>query len=90
VVEPGPRRQRRLILWLRAVSWLTLAGAAAGTILPGRAGRWAATATVALLVAAPLLRTAWLAVRWSRLGDRRFAAAAVLVLVVAGSGVLLA
>ena len=47
--------------------------AALTVVLTAPAEEPVAVATVAMLLAAPLLRIAWLGVRWWRLGDRRFA-----------------
>lgn len=60
------------------------------TLAGGRVGSAAADTAVALVVAAPLLRVAWLAVRWWRRGDRRFASVALGVLGVIGVGALIA
>ena len=45
---------------------------------------------VAVVVAVPLLRVAWLAVRWYGRGDRRYAAVAASLLVVVGTGSVIA
>ena len=45
-----------------------------GAFIPGTVGTASAVACVALLIAAPVLRVAWLTVGWTRQGDRRFAA----------------
>lgn len=49
----------------------------------------AAAGLLALLVAIPLVRVAWLVVRWFRRGDRRYAAVGLFVLAVAALGWLL-
>ncbi|MCB1015528.1 MAG: hypothetical protein KDB10_10485 [Acidimicrobiales bacterium] len=86
---PDPRagRQRRLARFLRVASLVTFAAAAAALVLPGEVGRVAGGLAIALLVAAPLVRLAWLARRWVRRGDRRFAFVALLlgVIVLAGA-----
>ncbi len=61
-----------------------------GATVPGDAGIALATAAVAAVVALPLLRVAWLAVRWARKDDLRFAGLAVALLAVVGGGVVLA
>ncbi|QGG95333.1 hypothetical protein [Actinomarinicola tropica] len=87
---PGPHplvgRQRHLVTFLRALYVLAFALALAGVVLPGEAGDAAGTALVATLVAAPVLRIAWLLVRWIRRRDLRFAAVAFGLLVVIGAG----
>ena len=60
---------------------------ALGATLPDDAGTAAATAAVTVVIAAPLLRVAWLSGRWLRKGDVRFAALAVVLLAVVGTGV---
>jgi hypothetical protein len=45
---------------------------------------------IGLLVAAPLVRVGWLAIRWFRRGDTRFGLAACGVLAIIAAGVLLA
>jgi hypothetical protein len=49
-----------------------------------------AWAAVAVLLVVPLLRVAWLGVRWLRRGDVRFALVALGVLLVVATGALLA
>jgi hypothetical protein len=58
----------------------------AGAVLPGDAGIAAATGAVTVVVAAPLVRVLWLAVRWVRKGDVRFAGLAVVLLAVVATG----
>ena len=87
----GPRLVRRRVL-VRALVVLTAvlsALAATVIVLPPPAEEPVAVATVALLIAAPVLRIGWLGVRWWRLGDRRFAlVAAALIGVVALAAVV--
>jgi hypothetical protein len=83
-------RQRALVLFLRATLVLVVASSAAALALPGGAGETASTAMIALLIAIPLVRVAWLVVRWLRLGDLRFAATAAGLLVIVGTGALVA
>lgn len=64
--------------------------AAAGALLPGDAGRLAAGAVVAFIVAVPLLRVLSLGVHWFRTGDRRFAGVAFGLLLIVGAGSLIA
>lgn len=58
--------------------------AGAGALAPAPADRWLQVAAVALLVAVPLGRVAWLAQRWLRRGDLRFGLVALSVLGIAG------
>jgi len=81
VTEPGhgPRLVRRRVL-VRVLIVLTASLSALAALvvaLPPPAEEPVAVATVALLIAAPVLRVGWLGVRWWRLGDRRFAAVAL-------------
>ncbi|MGY6499558.1 MAG: DUF1634 domain-containing protein [Acidimicrobiales bacterium] len=77
-------RQRHLLVALRVGVAMVALLAVAGLFLPGEAGRWASTGVVVALIAIPTLRVTWLAVRWIRRGDRRFAAVALAVLGVLG------
>ena len=52
---------------------LTFALALGGAFLPGTAGTVSGTACIVILIAAPVLRVAWLVVDWSREKDMRFA-----------------
>ena len=61
-----------------------------GATLPDDAGTATATAAVGVVIAAPLVRVAWLSGRWLRKGDVRFAALAVVLLGVVGTGVAIA
>lgn len=92
--EPGPHplvgRQRHLLLFLRTLYALAVGFAAGGVLLPGAAGRASGTGLVVTLVAAPVLRVAWLTARWLRRRDVRFAAVALVLLVVVGIGGLTA
>ncbi len=91
--EQGPHplvgRQRRMILALRVSLALAATLALGGLLLPGETGRALAWGFVGLVIAAPVVRTGWLALRWWRRGDPRFALVAVGVLgVVALAAVL--
>ena len=60
-----------------------------GAFVPGTAGHLSGVACIALLIAAPVVRVAWLTVEWARAGDRRFAAlGAVLLAVLVTRGML--
>lgn len=93
MTEPGhgPRLVRRRVL-VRALVILTAVLSALAllvVVLPEPAEEPVAVATVALLIAAPVLRVGWLGIRWWRLGDRRFAlVAAALIGVVALAAVV--
>lgn len=75
---------------MRVAAAVAFALAACGALLPGIAGRTAAGAVVAFVVAAPLLRVLSLGVHWFRTGDRRFAGAAFGLLLIVGAGSLIA
>jgi O-antigen ligase len=83
-------RYERIIWALRITTRFTLVAALAGTVIPGRTGRQASAAAVGLVIAAPLLRVSWLAYRWWRWGDRRFASVAASLLLVVGTGTAIA
>jgi len=76
-----------------ALAWTTRAVIVAGllsAVLPGAAGIAVATAVVAVIVAAPLLRVLWLVHRWRQEGDRRFVGLGLALLAVVGAGAGLA
>jgi len=79
--------------WQRpALSWTTRIVMGLGllsVVLPGRASTAVAVVVVAAVVAAPLLRVAWLVHRWRQERDGRFVAAGLLLLGVVGLGALL-
>lgn len=83
-------RYERMIQVLRLLTRLALVAAVAGVVLPDPAGEVGAGVAVAVIVGAPLLRVAWLAVRWYRRGDRRYAAVAAGLLLVVATGSVLA
>lgn len=83
-------RYERMIWALRLTTRITFAAALAGTLLPGHGGRTASAVAVGLVIAAPLVRVAWLAYRWGRWGDRRFASVAGALLLVVGTGTAIA
>jgi hypothetical protein len=89
---PNPRlgRQRFLVGYLQAALVAVTACAAATVVLPDTADRWSGGAMVALLVLVPAARLVWLLVRWTRLGDRRFASAAAGLLAIMAAGAVLA
>jgi hypothetical protein len=83
-------RYERMIRALRLFSRVAFGAALAGVVLPDPAGEAASAVAVAVVVAAPLVRVAWLAVRWYRRGDRRYAAVAAALLLIVGLGSVLA
>ena len=83
-------RYQRMMWGLRLTTRVALLAALAGTVVPGRTGRQASAVAVGLVIAAPLLRVAWLAYRWWRGGDRLYASVAGSLLVVVGTGTAIA
>jgi hypothetical protein len=83
-------RYERMIRVLRLLTGLAFVAALAGLLLPHPAGTAAAGVAVGVVVGSPLLRVGWLAVRWYRRGDRRYAAVAVALLAVVGTGSVIA
>lgn len=76
-----------------ALTWVTrlvLVVAVLGAVVPGGVGIGMATAAVVAVVAAPLVRVAWLVWRWVQEGDRRFVAVGVGLLLVIAAGAVLA
>lgn len=75
-----------------ALAWTTRVVIVLGllsVVLPERPAEALATAVVAAVVAAPLLRVAWLVHRWRQERDRRFVALGAALLVVVATGALL-
>lgn len=87
--DPRADRQRRLARFLRVGAIVAFWVALVALLLPGRAGTAFGVAMVAVLVAVPLIRLGWLARRWLRRGDRRFALVAVLLAVIVSAGAFL-
>ena len=83
--DPFANRQVRLV---RALQVATVVAAILSAV--GLFAEPAAVAAVAVLIAAPMLRVAWLAQRWRRRGDPRFAFTAVALLLLVGSAPVLA
>jgi len=75
---------------LRLFGWVAFGAALAGVVLPDPVGNAASATAVGVVVAVPLLRVAWLAIRWYRRGDRRYAAVAAGLLLIVGAGSVLA
>ncbi|HEY4409483.1 MAG TPA: hypothetical protein VGO87_06350 [Acidimicrobiia bacterium] len=83
-------RYERMMWALRVTARVTFVAALAGTVLPGDNGRKASAVAVGLVIATPLVRVGWLAYRWWRWGDRRFASVAASLLLVVGTGTAIA
>lgn len=75
---------------LRAAAAAALVLGALAAAVPGDAGTAIGTAAVGVVIAAPLLRVAWLAKRFVREGDDRFALLALALLAVVATGAVLA
>lgn len=84
------RPGRVIPVLLRTATAVALVAAAIGTVTTGRWSTAAGGIAVAVVVAAPLLRVALLGLRWLRVGDRRYALAALALLAVTGGGAALA
>lgn len=89
-MSTGRVRYERIIWALQITKWVALAAALVAMVIPGDAGRAAAAVAVGLVIAAPLVRVAWLSYRWWRWGDRAFASVAASVLLIIGIGAVLA
>ncbi|MCA1846064.1 MAG: hypothetical protein LC792_23300 [Actinobacteria bacterium] len=83
-------RYERMIHALQLLSRVAFGAALAGVFLPDPVGPVASATAVAVVIAVPLIRVAWLAIRWYRRGDRRYAAVAAGLLLIVGAGSLLA
>jgi len=68
---------------------VTFACALGGAFLPGTIGVWSGRACIVILIAAPVLRVAWLVVDWTRTRDVKFALlGCALLVVLATSGAI--
>lgn len=74
---------------LTLVTWSTLILSMVAVVLTGPVGDAAGAVVVAAIVATPLLRVAWLAIRWWQEDDGRFVLTALALLAVVASGALL-
>jgi|GEM_PF-766503 len=77
-----------LAKWTTTVVVLAALAATAGVILRGDIAHTLNTAALVSLGALPVLRVIALAVSWARAGDRRYAAAAALLVTLMAVGVL--
>ena len=77
-----------LAKWTTTVIVLAALAASAGVISSGDIAHTLNTAALVLLGALPVLRVVALAVSWARAGDRRYAAAAVVLVALMAVGVL--
>lgn len=77
-----------LAKWTTTVIVLAALAATAGVIVRGHIAPTLNTAALVLLSTLPVLRVAALAVSWARAGDRRYAAAAVMLVSLMAVGVL--
>ncbi|HSJ29590.1 MAG TPA: hypothetical protein VLB67_15400 [Acidimicrobiia bacterium] len=78
-------RQRRMLM---ATTWFLAACAGLGIVIPGTAGSWLAGVAILVLIAAPLVRVAWVVARLAAEHDRRFALVGVALLGVVALGVV--
>ena len=83
-------RYERISWTLQFFTWVALGAAVAGLLLPDPVGKAASAVAVGVVAGAPLVRVAWLAVRWYARGDRRYAAVAAGLLLIVGTGAVLA
>lgn len=79
-----------LVRWIRLALILAVATAVLGVLVRGDAGLVLDAVSLLLLGTLPVLRVVLLAFRWSRSGDRRYASAALalLLLMLIGVGVV--
>jgi hypothetical protein len=88
--DPKAGRFDGTVTALRLTTGLVAGAAIVALLLGSGPGDLVARVAITLLVAAPLVRVGWLAVRWFRRGDRRFGLAACGVLAIVAAGVVLA
>jgi len=87
VLDAEPRGLSPL---LRIATVVALVAAVIGTVTSGRWSFAFGGIAVGVIVAAPLLRVALFGARWARIGDRRYAVAALGLLLVTAAGAGLA
>lgn len=76
-----------------ALTWLmriVLVASLAGAVVPGGLGIALATIAVSAVIAAPLVRVAWLVFRWVQEDDHRFVARGIGLLLIVAVGAVLA
>ena len=83
-------RYERISWTLGFFTWVALGAAVAGLLLPDPVGTAASGMAVGVVAGAPLVRVAWLAVRWYARGDRRYAGVAAALLLIVVTGAILA
>jgi len=88
-LDPRVGRQARLLVFLRASLVAVAVLGLVDLVLPEPWKDRASVAMVVALIAIPAIRILWLTTRWLRKGDRRFAAAGLVLLVVMSSGLVL-
>lgn len=74
---------------LRLATRSAFALAVIGVLGLGSVSTVAAAASLTIIVAAPLLRVAWLIVRWAQEGDRRFAGLGAVLLLLGAAGAII-
>jgi len=87
--DPRRHRQVRLVRFLRVAVVMLAMVSAADLAAPDELQGVLGEALVAILIAAPLVRVAWLVQRWVRRGDLRFATVGAALLCVAALGAAL-
>ena len=88
--RPERIRYERMIRALQVISRMAFGAAVVGMLLPDPVGTAAGAIAVTIVVAVPLIRVAWLAIRWYRRGDRRYGAVAAGLLLIVATGSVLA
>ena len=83
-------RYERISWTLGFFTWVALGAAVAGLLLPDPIGTAASAVAVGVVGGAPLVRVAWLSIRWYLRGDRRYAAVAAALLLIVSTGAVLA
>jgi hypothetical protein len=88
--NPREGRQQGLVAFLQVAFGLVVVMSLVALLAPVSARETLSAATVIALVAVPVLRVGWLAVRWLHLGDRPYAWRAFALLGVMAGGAVLA
>jgi hypothetical protein len=87
--DPRLGRQRAIATYLRVALFAVLVIACAVVVAPDSWEIDLGRVMVAVLIVAPIGRILWLLARWTRRGDRRYALAAVALLAVMGTALVL-